>query len=221
MKYFLDLDNTVTESRGKISQKMFDLLSKLDNVVIISGAEFKQIRSQIGDLNCLVMAQNGNHNPFWKRFLTQEEKEKISQHIDKYSEDFVRLVYSSNVFDMYEDRGCQIGFSLTGHHAPVEIKRAFDPDGRKRREILDKYPLPEGIECRIGGTTTMDYFAKGLNKGYNVKKLLEILHWKPEECMYIGDALFPGGNDETVIGIIPTHAVKNHEETYEYLSSHA
>lgn len=215
MKYFLDLDNTVTESRGKISDKMFELLSKLDNIIIISGAEYKQIRSQIGDLNCLVMAQNGNHNPFWKRFLTQEEKDKILSHI------LATCPVKPITLDMLEDRGCQIGFSLTGHHAPMEIKKAYDPDGSKRMAILTSLPLPEGIECRIGGTTTMDYFAKGLNKGYNIKKILEILHWKPEECLYIGDALFPGGNDETVIGVIPTHAVKNHEETYEYLQSHA
>src|SRR3989344_4309838 len=40
---------------------------------------------------------------------------------------------------------------------------------------------------------------------------------KKEDCIYIGDALFPGGNDETVIGILPVKAVKNYKETYLYL----
>jgi hypothetical protein len=45
------------------------------------------------------------------------------------------------------------------------------------------------------------------------------MQWQKEDCLYIGDALFPGGNDETVVGVIPTQLVKDYHATYTYLSS--
>ena len=45
------------------------------------------------------------------------------------------------------------------------------------------------------------------------------INWKKEDCLYVGDALFPGGNDETVIGIVPTHAVKDPDDTFRFIES--
>lgn len=211
LKIFADLDNTVTESRGKISPEMFQELSRFENVCIVSGAEKKQILSQIGDLKCYVLAQNGNDTTFWTKLLTEKERIEIMSHIQQFAEvgeDFI------------EDRGCQITYSFTGHHAPVEIKKAFDPDGKKRKEILEKYPLEsETIEVKIGGSTCLDYYPKGFNKGTNVAKFIDYMGWDRNDCVYIGDALFKGGNDETVVGVIETHQVKNHLETLEYLKT--
>ena len=36
--------------------------------------------------------------------------------------------------------------------------------------------------------------------------------------MYVGDALFPGGNDETVIGVIPTHPVDSPDATFTFIN---
>ena len=43
------------------------------------------------------------------------------------------------------------------------------------------------------------------------------MDWDINECIYFGDSLFPGGNDETVIGIIDTVAVQNHRHTHDIL----
>ena len=59
---------------------------------------------------------------------------------------------------------------------------------------------------------------KGKNKGFNVRAFMEHMHWLDEDSVYVGDALFSGGNDETVIGVIPTKAVKDYKETFAYLS---
>lgn len=211
MKLFLDLDNTVTESRGKISPEMFERLSDFNDVCIVSGAGKEQILSQIGDLRCYLLAQNGNDTTFWTKLLTDKEREEIMAHIHQFG------VIKE---DQLEDRGCQITYSLTGHHAPIEIKKAFDPDGEKRKYILKTYPLEsDTIEVKIGGSTCLDYYPKGFNKGTNVAKFIEYMGWDKDDCIYIGDALFKGGNDETVIGVIETHQVKNHLETLEYLKT--
>jgi phosphomannomutase len=35
----------------------------------------------------------------------------------------------------------------------------------------------------------------GIDKAYGIKKLREILNIKKKEMIFIGDAIFPGGND--------------------------
>ena len=42
--------------------------------------------------------------------------------------------------------------------------------------------------------------------------------WRGDQRLYIGDALFPGDNDETVAGFIPTIPVKDCRETFEYFT---
>jgi len=212
MKIFLDMDNTVTESRGPISPEMYEMLSKFETVLICSGASKEQMINQIGDLKCLHMAQNGNHTDFWHRELTEDERNEIQAHMALYAPTMEE--------DQFEDRGCQISYSFTGHHAPRDIKLAFDPTGEKRRAILKQYPLRSDlIEVKIGGTTCLDYYPLGLNKGYNVRKMIQYMKWDKNDCIYIGDALFPGGNDETVVGVIKTKQVKNHLETLEFLKT--
>ena len=43
------------------------------------------------------------------------------------------------------------------------------------------------------------------------------MKWNKDECVYYGDALIPGGNDESVIGVIETIPVVNHRDTYRKL----
>lgn len=211
LNLFLDLDNTVTESRGKISPEMYETLSKFENVIIVSGAEEKQIRSQIGDLKCSILSQNGNSNPLWQRMLKEEEKQEIMRHINS----FAKIGE-----DQLEDRGAQISYSFVGHHAPIEDKKAFDSKGEYRQKVLKDYPLESDlIEIKIAGTTCFDYLPKGLHKGYNIRKFIKYMEWKKVDCLYIGDALFSGGNDETVIGVIPTFPVENHLETLKFLKN--
>jgi phosphomannomutase len=208
---FLDLDNTVTESRGKISLDMYNELSKHQDVCIVSGASREQILKQIGTLKCFILAQNGNDTDIWKKELTNDEREEIMSHINQFGD---------NHPDKIEDRGCQISYSFTGHNAPIELKKSFDPTGEKRQNILTTYPLEsETIEVKIGGTTCLDYYPKGFNKGSNVAKFINCMQWDKVDCLYIGDALFKGGNDETVIGVIETHQVKNHLETLAFLKT--
>jgi hypothetical protein len=102
----------------------------------------------------------------------------------------------------------------------VDDKEKFDPQGVRRTNLLATHPLTsETIEVKVAGTTCLDYFRKGHNKGYNIARLCTYKDWNPDTCLYFGDALFPGGNDETVIGIIDTEAVENPDDTYAKLTA--
>ena len=210
MHYFFDLDNTVAQSRAKLSPEMKRELSSIGSVVVISGASQAQMEYQLDGLDCEIMSQNGNVNSVWKRFLTSKESAKILDHISWYA----------NVLDdQLEGRGAQISYSFVGHHADYDKKKKYDPEGSKRRAILKEYPAPEGIEIRIGGTTCLDYLPEGLNKGYNIYKYISHKGWRRKSCIYIGDALFPGGNDETVIGTIATYPVNGPDDTLRFLQT--
>lgn len=219
---FLDVDGTVTASRSKITTEMYEVLSKLNHVydiVFISGASMKQMETNFGDEpkkvfpDALFMCQNGNVTPYWNNKI--ENDDEIMDHV------LEMLDGAWNpITDLVEHRGSQISLSMIGHHAPIEIKKKYDPDAKKRKALLKRFPFKsDKFDVVIAGTTCFDYFLKGMNKGANIKRMIELKSWKPEDCLYIGDSLFKGGNDETVKGVIPTKKVKDENETLKFLKS--
>ncbi|PIR84023.1 hypothetical protein COU18_01280 [Candidatus Kaiserbacteria bacterium CG10_big_fil_rev_8_21_14_0_10_51_14] len=233
--FFFDLDGTLTRSRTLMAaahQELFDKLCREKNVVVITGGQLSQIRKQIPsrfDGMYIVLSQSGNHaiekngEILWSERFTQEQKDGILALIRKIHDDVRLPVKDEN--DLVEDRGSQISYSLIGHHEDVSKKEAFDPGAQKRLAILAKHA--EGVEelrktgadVRPGGTTTFDFTIAGKHKGFNIRRLIEKKDWKKEDCVYVGDALFPGGNDETVIGVIPTHAVRDPNETFDFVKN--
>lgn len=219
---FFDLDNTVSRSRSKLSAEMKEwLLAAEQDIIIVSGATCEQIDFQVDGLPCYKLGQNGNHaidpagHTLWEECLNEEQKAEINTHIATMPRDWEVIDES----DLVQDRGCQISYSLLGHNEIIDKKEAFDADSEKRKALLEKYPFHSNTsQVRIGGTTCLDYTAIGRNKGHYVTELIAYLKWDKEECVYFGDMLFPGGNDESVIGVIDTVAVENPEDTLRHLN---
>lgn len=219
------MDHTVTPARQPIQEKMLNLLSGLEqDIIIVSGSKVEQMKYQIPGLTCYKLGQNGNEafdesgNELWNFKLSVEQKKEILAHIDK----LVGLLDDTPnpEWNPIEDRGGQITFSPIGNTAPVELKKAYDPDVSKRFRMLKEIPFEsDDLVVKIGGSTSFDYFVRDRNKGTNVKKLIDLKNWNPEKCVYYGDGLYPGGNDEAVIGVIDTVAVESDEDTFERLSA--
>ncbi len=95
-----------------------------------------------------------------------------------------------------EDRGSQITYSALGQQAPLDEKSKWDPDFAKRQKIkaLLDVALPD-FSVRLGGTTSIDVTLPGIDKAYGIRKLRDTLGITIGEMIYVGDALFPGGND--------------------------
>lgn len=224
---FFDLDGTLTRSRTTITKEMKDILAKLQasgrDVVIVSGAQKSRLDEQGDHFSCVYLAQNGNHSyllpdgkDIWHDELSPSEKGEIMKHIASIPPTWP--IKDEN--DLVEDRGSQISYSLLGHHEDIGKKEAFDPGGAKRTALLKQYPLTsDAVEVKIGGTTTFDYFKKGRTKGHNVARYIEMQGWNKDECVYVGDALFPGGNDEAVVGVIDVQQVGGPEETMRFIQS--
>ncbi len=218
-----DLDGTITESRQPIEGGMVNLLSKLSKrilVVIISGSSFKNLLTQLELLlniedkgifkNILLMPTNGSttysyneSSDQWElsdsTFMPDELKDKIIGVLESVisMEEFEIPIQS--VGPKIEDRGTQIGFAALGMDAPIDEKKLWDPNQIKRKKIIEFIAprLPEA-NVFIGGTTTIDILPKGITKGIMLEKMLENRGLKKQDLLFIGDALYEGGNDYEV-----------------------
>jgi phosphomannomutase len=229
---FFDLDKTLTASRSPMTpehQEIFDKLLKKSDVIVVSGGNEEQIRRQttpgfVGRYYAL--AQSGNHAmdksgaTLWEESLTGEQETLIEQVIRVLEKEFPPALHPATTI---EHRGAQTSYSVTGFDAPIEAKYAFDPGDIKRNSALRAHPdevaklTANGIEVTPAGTSSFNFILAGKHKGFNITRFIKKMGWKSEDCIYVGDALFPGGNDETVIGVIPTHAIKDHEETFRFI----
>ncbi|HEY4527082.1 MAG TPA: HAD-IIB family hydrolase [Candidatus Paceibacterota bacterium] len=227
---FFDLDNTLMMSRTTMMltrQPLFKTLCDQRDVIVVSGASESQIKTQIPDsigARFYVLAQTGNHaldkagRELWKESFTKEQTDVTLDLIETFKKELDLAVKDGN--DLVELRGSQISYSPIGHHEDLQKKYAFDPRAELRKRMIRAH-LSEivrlnelGVDVVPGGTTCFDFFLHGRSKGFNVNRLLKHEGWRSEECVYVGDALFPGGNDETVIGIVPTVPVANPDETF-------
>jgi len=98
-----------------------------------------------------------------------------------------------------ENRGTQVTFSVLGQQAPCEEKKVWDPTFTKRLTMIEKLsPLLFDFEIRTGGATSIDVTHKGIDKSYGIRNLQKQLGLDLSEMLFVGDALFPGGNDRAV-----------------------
>ena len=209
-----DLDGTLAESKSSIDTEMAALLSallKFAKVAVISGGGWPQFDKQVlsrlpHDENLMNLSllptcgtQFYSYAGDWKKIysedFTADEKEKIVSSLKRaiQSAGFkVEKVWGETI----EDRASQITFSALGQQAPIEEKKKWDPDFARRKKIkalLDEL-IPE-FSVRLGGTTSVDITKPGIDKAYGIRKLRDTLGITIQEMIFIGDALFPGGND--------------------------
>ena len=114
-----------------------------------------------------------------------------------------------------ENRRSMVAFSALGQKAGTAQKYQWDPDTKKRQEIVKKAveKAPE-FQFEIGGTTSINAFKKGMNKEFGMKMLLKELNVEKADILYFGDMTQPGGNDYPVVEMgIDTITVRSHEDT--------
>jgi hypothetical protein len=209
-----DLDGTLAESKLSIDAEMAELLDKLlgfIKVAVISGGNWPQFQKQVlshlshderlSNLSLLPTCgtQFYKYETGWKKIyaedFTRDQKDKILSSLRKTIEQ--SGLKAERVWgEVIEDRGSQITFSALGQEAPLKEKLKWDPDFTKRKKmkaIVDTL-IPE-FSVRLGGSTSIDVTKPGIDKAYGIKKLRDVLGIAIEEMVFVGDALFPGGND--------------------------
>jgi hypothetical protein len=209
-----DLDGTLAASKSSLDAEMAALMNKLLSIVkvaVISGGDWSQFQKQVlshlasderlQNLSLLPTCgtQFFTYDKKWEKIYSEdfssEQKEKIVSSLKKAIEQS-GLKADKTWGEVIEDRGSQITFSALGQEAPLKEKVKWDPDFTKRKRmkaILDTL-IPE-FSVRLGGATSIDVTEPGIDKAYGIKKLRDVLGIAIEKMIFIGDALFPGGND--------------------------
>lgn len=212
-----DLDGTLAVSKSAIDTEMVGLINSLltvAKVAIISGGDWPQFQSQLlskeiatqGLSNLFLLPTCGTkfyeYGMGWEKIysddLTENQKEQIFAAL-KSAMTALGLTPVKVWGEVIEDRGSQITFSALGQTAPIDEKKAWDPDFSKRKKMQSYLAelIPE-FSIRLGGTTSVDITRPGIDKAYGIAKLEERLRIVKRKMLFVGDALFPGGNDYPV-----------------------
>ena len=209
-----DLDGTLAPSKSSLDPQTAGLLRDLLDIIkvaVISGGAWTQFEMQLltdlpknsllANLSLLptcgtkFFQYNGTWEELYSEDLTAAEKRKIRDSLDRAAGEAgyrAKKVWG----EVIEDRGSQVTYSALGQQAPLAEKEEWDPDFSKRKKItaILETLIPE-FSIRIGGATSIDVTKPGIDKAYGIGKLRDTLHLSFKEMIYIGDALFPGGND--------------------------
>jgi len=243
-----DLDGTITESKQELSEKTAGLIFKLalqKKVAIISGASFVQFEKQFlsawnkffGDnvevnKNLIILPTSGaqcyefdSQSQKWIQVYAlnfpQGVKEQVIKILGSIIESGEFEVPKEHFGEYIEDRQSEINFSALGQNAPSEKKKIWDPDQVKRLKIRSEIEKNiSQVSVSVAGTTSIDILPLGEDKGVAVVKLIERLRIGLTEAVYVGDALYVGGNDHPVIKTgIETISVSGVNDTEVLLQS--
>lgn len=245
-----DLDGTLTPSKSPMDEEMSDLLCGLltaKKVAIIGGGPWKQFKDQfLEHLQCLeenlpnlylfpttatrfYRYEHGVWQEVYADVLSEEERVKIKDSFQRVFEE-IGYEHPEKVYgEVIEDRGTQITFSALGQGIVKELGK----EGLRRKtewkkanqelkmaivKKLGEY-LPE-FSVSAGGYTSIDVTKKDINKAYGIRQIEKLLKIPISEMLFVGDALYPDGNDYAAIETgVETIAVDGPAETKKLIKS--
>jgi phosphomannomutase len=228
-----DLDGTLAGSGLAVDSELAGLLNqllKLTKVAVISHRDWPDFETLLLPAlpqkqylkNLILLPVSGSryyqYRSGWKEVypetLTAAEKDKLKAKLlkvlDTSGKDAGKILG-----EQFEFKGNDIIFSALGNKAPAKAKQAFDPDQTKRKKM--KMALDEALfdySVQIEGPDLIVISKTGIDKAHGIYKLHQILDVKTRKILFIGNALFEGGDDHAAIGTgVECIQVKNPDET--------
>jgi phosphomannomutase len=235
-----DLDGTLALSKQPLLDDMGEALADLlgvAHVAVISGGDWPQFDKQVASRlparadrsrlwlmpttgTKLYTHQSGAWQPVYAELFAEDEKAEILAAFDA-SLEATGFVPEQTWGERIEDRGSQITFSALGQQAPLEAKEHWDPDFAKRKVIqADLRQRLPGLAINMGGATSIDITREGVDKAYGLKKLRDASGIALDAMMFVGDAIFPGGNDYPAKELgLDTVRVRDPQETLAVIAT--
>ncbi len=244
-----DLDGTLTETKSDLEADMAEELRRLlksKQVAVIGGGTYQQFKKQfVSRLHCppallsrlylfpTTATSFYRYRHGWKKVYVHElsaiERKAIKVAFNEVLQ-AITYVHPKKVYGkVIEDRKTQVTFSALGQdivaqlgNKGVKMKEEWVKKNRplkvKIARLVQK-SLPK-LHVHASGFTSIDVTRKGIDKAYGVRQIEKKLHVKIKDMVFIGDALFPGGNDyaarKSGIDCIP---VKGPQDTKRVISS--
>ena len=235
-----DMDETLTVTKQPADEEMTFLLRQVLNkykIAIITWWMFEDIKRQIlfgldekDNLENLILMpalwttmyiwQEDDWTEVYREFLTKQEIEKIKDTLllaTKRSWIYIEKVWG----ERFINKGWQLCYVVIWKEVPSEIKPIWDPDGKKRLQIIKvaKNMMPD-FDFLIGWRTSIDVVRKWIDKSYAIKKLMQFFDLQKEDILFFGDSVFPGWNDWAVKQFwIETIKVNSPEDTKKWIKN--
>lgn len=238
-----DLDGTLTKTKSNLESDMARALAALlgqKKVAVIGGGTYRQFKKQfVAELkipkelfsNLFLFPTTATafyrYHGGWKKIYARELSRSERADIKKSFRDVLKEIQYVPPKKVYgkviEDRRSQVTFSALGQDVVamlgqkgVKLKeewtRKNTPLKLKIAKLMQKR-LPN-LEVRASGFTSIDITRKGIDKAYGVRQIKKVLKIPIRDMLFIGDALYPGGNDhaarKTGVDCIP---VRGPEDT--------
>ncbi len=223
-----DLDGTLAESKTPVDAEMVELIRQLlekKKMAVIGGGKYEIFKWQLVShlkfskallQNLNLFPTSGNlyyrYDYGWKQvyahYLTAEQKKEIRK-VFKRIYDEIGYKSPKNVYgQVLEDRKSQLAWSPLGQDIVTVLgkkglkmkedwKRKYNPVRLQIAKLAAKY-LPN-LEVRVGGITTIDVTKKGNDKAYGIRQMEKHLKIKVKDMLFVGDAIYPGGNDYAAV----------------------
>lgn len=235
-----DIDNTLTRSKQPVTADMAVLLEQLaciTEVAFISGGTLEQLLVQVAEHlspatdfskihilptsgGALYDFKNGSWEMVYEERLTDAQAQAIAEALKQGAIATGLIDFSDSSYgNRIEARGAQVTLSALGQEAPIDQKTLWDPTGEKRHTLREAIAalLPD-YDVKQGGATSIDVTKKGINKAYGIRALSTHAGIPIVDMLYVGDALFEGGNDAVVKETgIKTHAVEDPDDTQRFI----
>ncbi len=219
-----DLDGTLTETKSDLKPDMAVSLARLlkqKKVAIIGGGTYKQFRRQfVSKLKCpndllanlflfpTTATSFYRYRRGWKRVYAHELSKKDRGSIKRAFRDVLEEIDYAPPAKTYgkvvEDRKTQVTFSALGQDVVATLGdrgvRLKEEWTRKNKKLKFKIArlmqrrLPK-LEVHAAGYTSIDVTQRGIDKAYGIRQIKKYLHVSIKDMLFVGDALFPGGND--------------------------
>ncbi len=234
-----DLDDTLAESFESPSKEMIGRIIRLLEripVAIVTGRDFPWMARDF--LPRIVAAGHMEHFHLfpegaaqclqwdgreWKELygwsISDEDRAHIRKEVLKSVEETGVLEGLPCFGEQFVQKRAMVAFAALGTKVPHDLKYSWDPGNKRRATLRDAIAakLPE-FDVLMGGATSTDVTRKGVNKSHGVNWLSKKLGIPASEMLYVGDALYPGGNDEVVTATgIQTREVSGPPETLKVL----
>mgnify|MGYP001573687013 FL=1 len=224
-----DLDGTLTPTKAPMDSPMAVLFTRLlaiKKVVVIGGGKYGIFKTQLlqqlkapkpllknlflfpATATSFYIYKSGWENVY-ALHLSKTEKDKIKKAFHDVFRD-IGYIHPKKIYGrVIEDRGTQITFSalgqdvvaMLGKKRGVAMKVKWLHENRdlkmKIGNMMAKL-LPE-LEVHVAGFTSIDITRKGIDKAYGLEQIKNHLHVNIKDMLFVGDAIFPGGNDYQIV----------------------
>lgn len=208
--------------------KLMVQLLMIKKVAIIGGGKYALFREQLTPLQKLNISKLLLKKLFlfpatatsfylyrsgWKKIysfaLSRAQRDSIKKAFQEVLKE-IGYTHPKKVYGkVIEDRGTQVTFSALGQDVVamlgakrgVALKTKWARENHDLKMKIGAYMakrLPD-LEVHVAGFTSIDITKKGIDKGYGLQQIKKYLHVPIKDMLFIGDAIFPGGNDYQIV----------------------